>query len=71
MFSYLRGNKETAKKEKEEENTKMKVKELKKQRNDTINLKEKVLSELMKPQTNVKENDKDMEDMEQLLKILE
>ncbi|XP_068680062.1 uncharacterized protein [Montipora foliosa] len=49
----------------------MKVKELKKQRNDTINLKEKVFSELMKPQTNVKENEKDMEDMEQLLKILE
>ena len=71
MFSYLRGNKETAKKEKEEEKTEMKLKELKKQRNDTINLKEKVLSELMKPQTNVKENDKDMEDMEQLLKILE
>ena len=50
MFSYLRVNKETPKKEKEEEKTKMKVKELKKQRNDTINLKEKVFSELMKSQ---------------------
>ena len=50
----------------------MKVRALKKQRNETNNLKETIASELIKSQNVPEENGKeDMEDMEQLLKVLE
>ncbi|XP_068685086.1 tropomyosin-like [Montipora foliosa] len=72
MFSYLaqdRKKKEDGKTNVEEEKGKMKA--LKKQKDETENLKEKVVSELLRTQKNNEEKQNDDDTTDELLKVLE
>ena len=72
MFSYLaqdRKKREDGKTNVEEEKGKMKA--LKKQKDETENLKEKVVSELLRTQKNNEEKQNDDDTKDELLKVLE